>query len=300
MGGEANGRISWAIIRAGRKLFRNTPIQRLPLVTAIYRKLFARLHPPGRETIVRYLGSEYVVPTGDITVVPSLMAGDYERAEFDALGRLLRPGMVVVDVGANIGLHAVFFGRAVGRTGRVMAFEPEPSNFGYLARNVTRNDVPQVETFMKAAGEREGQLTLYMSEGNVGTHSAAPTGGAALEVEIVRLDEFLRHRADRIDLIKIDVEGYEAQVLDGLRETLERDCPAMMIEFSPELLRRCGASPDRVLTTLRRLYPAILLFDSAGDAAVPLDDANARSLLASSVGSRNLLCSGRREVPHHG
>src|SRR5690606_35486244 len=127
------------ILRVGRRLFRNTPVQRLPFVTAIYRRLFGRIHPPGSDIEVAYLGATFLVPSDDVTIVPSLTAGDYERAEFEALEPRVRPGMVVADIGANVGLHAVFFGRRVAPGGRVFAFEPEPSNYQYLRGNIERN-----------------------------------------------------------------------------------------------------------------------------------------------------------------
>jgi FkbM family methyltransferase len=283
------------VIRLGRRLLRNTPLQQLPIVTRVYRFVFAWLHPPGGETSVRYLGSEYIVPTEDLTIVPSLVSGDYERAEFEALEELLRPGDIVIDVGANVGLHAVFCGARVGPEGRVLAFEPEPVNHGYLVRNVERNGLRNVDVFLKGAGGRSGTLRLYLAPGNVGTHSAAAIeGGAAIDVEIVRLDDFLRDRVRRVDLVKIDVEGYEAHVMAGLEETVARDRPALLIEFSPHLLRECGGAPERLLATLQALYPDIRLFEQAGRPAVPLDARAARHLLAVTSGSRNLLCTAPR------
>ena len=280
-----------AVIHAGRRLFRNTPIQQLPIVTRIYRALFDRLHPPGTDLVVHYLGAEFVVPTGDVTVVPSLIAGDYERAEFEALDRRLHPGMTVVDVGANIGLHSVFFATRIIPGGRVLALEPEPANFGYLEANVQRNGLTNVEMFMMGAGARGGALRLHLVPGTVGGHTAAEIdSGSSIDVEVVRLDDLLRDRVTRVDLMKVDVEGYEGQVLDGFRETLARDRPTLLIEFSPQLLRRCGTRPEDLLATLQSIYPEILLFDDAGRPPDRVDARVAQSLLAATAGSRNLLC----------
>lgn len=279
-----------AILRVGRRLLRNTPIQRLPLVTTVYRQLFGRIHPRGTDLEVTYFGASYVIPSDDVTMAPSLTAGDYERAEFKALEAHLRPGMVVVDVGANVGLHTVFFARRVAPGGRVFALEPEPSNYEYLVRNVQRNGVSCVETAMLAAGSREGALTLHLTAGAAGGHSAAPVGSASIEVRVVRLDSFLEPRVSRVDLVKIDVEGFETQVLAGMADILERDRPILLIEFSPALVRRCGDSPEALLGRLQDLYPGIQLFHGAGRPPERLDARAARALLSATSGSRNLLC----------
>lgn len=285
-------KVAGGLIGVGRRWFRNTPIQRLPFVTPIYRWLFAQTHGGATELEVTYLGASLVVPAADVTVVPSLMAGDYERAEFAALERVVRPGMTVVDVGANIGLHAVFFGSRIGASGRVFAFEPEPFNFRFLQTNVARNGLANVECLMQGAGAHAGTLRLYLVEGTVGAHTAAAVEGAtAIDVTVVRLDDALRDRAPRVDLIKIDVEGYEAQVLDGCAATLQRDRPALLIEFSPQLLRQCGTDPAALLRRLRDLYPDILLFDDAGEEPQRVDERVAQALLRVNDGSRNLLCT---------
>lgn len=285
-------RVAGGLIGVARRWFRNTPIQRLPFVTPIYRWLFAQTHSGAAELEVTYLGARLLVPAADITVVPSLMAGDYERAEFAALERVVRPGMTVVDIGANIGLHAVFFGSRIGTAGRVFAFEPEPFNFRFLQTNVARNGLANVECLMQGAGAHAGTLRLYLVAGTVGAHTAAAVEGAtAIDVAVVRLDDALRDRAPRIDLMKIDVEGYEAQVLEGCAATLERDRPTLLIEFSPQLLRQCGTDPATLLRRLRDLYSDILLFDDAGQEAQRVDERVAHALLRVNDGSRNLLCT---------
>jgi FkbM family methyltransferase len=287
-------RVAALLIRAGRRWLRNSPVQRLEIVTWAYRLLFGRLHPPGTDLQVRYLGADYVVPSGDITVVPSLTAGDYERAEFEALDRALRPGMVVVDVGANVGLHSVFFAARVGPAGKVIALEPEPDNYRYLTDNVRRNGLTNVDAVLAGAGAREAAMTLNLLPGGMGGHSFAPVdGGTPIEVRVVRLDDFLPQRTARVDLVKIDVEGFEVQVVAGLMETLARDRPTLLIEFSPQLLRRNGDDPEALLATLQSLYNDIQLFQDADRQAIPLAAPAARALLGVTSGSRNLLCTFR-------
>jgi hypothetical protein len=132
----------WASIgiAAARRVFRNTPLQRFSIVTRVYRFMFARVHPPHQDITIDYLGLRFVVPSDDITIVPSLAAGDYEREEFAALELAIQPGMTVVDVG----VHAAFFGSRVGSQGMVCAFEPEPTNHARLVANVAANGLVNI------------------------------------------------------------------------------------------------------------------------------------------------------------
>jgi FkbM family methyltransferase len=295
MAGEsARSTLASFMIRVGRRLFRNTPIQRLQVVTRLYRFLFAFVTSPGQEITVEYLGLEFFVPTDDITIVPSLLDREYEREEFAALADVLRPSMTAVDVGANIGLHSLFFGSRVGPGGKVFAFEPEPDNCARLARNIARNRLENIEVFMNAAGAAAGATRLYLAEGSIGGHSASPEAGReAIDVAAVRLDDCLRGRVARIDIAKIDVEGSEPLAVAGFMETLTRDRPILLIEFAPELLRACGHAPEDLLSTLKSLYSDIVLFRGHGQPPVPLDESASRTLLSTFSGSCNLLCSPR-------
>jgi FkbM family methyltransferase len=205
---------------------------------------------------------------------------------------VLRPSMTAVDVGANLGLHSLFFASRVGPGGKVFAFEPEPDNCALLVRNIAHNHLENIEVFMNAAGAASGAIRLYLAEGSIGGHSASPSAGPrAIDVAAVRLDDCLRDRAARIDIVKIDVEGSEPLALAGFMETLTRDRPILLIEFAPALLRACGHAPEDLLATLKSLYSDIVLFRDHGRPPVPLDESASRMLSSAFSGSWNLLCS---------
>lgn len=165
-----------------------------------------------------------------------------ERRERDLIARVVRPGMIAVDVGANLGLHTLGLARAVGPSGRVHALEPEPRNCTLLSRAVREAGLAQVCVHRMAAAEAPDTLTLHLSPVNRGDHRVVADDGPrrALTVSAVALDALLAGEP-RIDFVKIDVQGAEVAVLRGLRETLQR-CPAltMLCELSPDLLRRAG------------------------------------------------------------
>lgn len=172
------------------------------------------------------------------------LAEGKERRFFQAR---VRPGMVVLDVGANVGFYSLFFAGLVGPEGRVLAFEPDPVSFGLLAQRAAGR--ANLETAQVALGDREGRLTLYCSLTNRADNRVHPSHGTPVEqveVPLTTLDTWLSSRGvERIDAVKMDVQGAEVAVLAGARETLRRTQPAwMLIEFSPEHLRGAGSSPE--------------------------------------------------------
>lgn len=172
-----------------------------------------------------------LVNANDVYVGASLSRyGEWGQAEIDLCRQLLRPGDVVLDVGANIGSHTLGFADAVGPTGTVHAFEPQRIVFQTLCANVALNSLTQVVTRQAAVGERAGTLLVppldYSQPNNYGGLSLE---GATVgePVPLLRLDD-LDLPACR--LIKIDVEGMEARVLRGAHETLQRFKPLLYVE----------------------------------------------------------------------
>ncbi len=162
--------------------------------------------------------------------------------------------MVAVDVGANIGFHALVMARCVGSAGRVHAVEPEPRNFRLLARAVEEAGYRQVRLHQVAAARAAGRVPLYLAGGNRGDHRLSPAAEPRSHVTVmtVSLDDLLREEA-RIDLIKIDVQGAEVEVLAGLARILSGSpTPQLLCELTPDLLARVGADGDVFFAPLRR------------------------------------------------
>ncbi len=167
----------------------------------------------------------------DVIVGRSLdQYGEYSEDELVLLGSYLRPQDVVVDVGANLGVHTVFFARRVGRQGRVLAFEPQRLIFQLLCGNVVLNHLTNVNCMPAGAGAIAGHARLqyldYGQESNFGGVSLQSEGDGE-QVEIRRLDEFALRTCR---LIKIDVEGMERDVLLGAAETIRQFRPVLYVE----------------------------------------------------------------------
>jgi FkbM family methyltransferase len=188
-----------------------------------------------------------------------LKTGAWEPAQTALIRRLLKPGDTFVDVGTNVGWYTVFASDVVGAGGRVYAFEPDPTSGALPRRNVARNRCRNVVVEGKALSDRRGTLTLYLNAENRGNHSVIlgnlqDAEGGAIEVEAVSLDEYLGERPGEIALVKIDTEGAEGIILEGMRETMARHPRmAIILEFNPHFIRRAGLDAEAML---RRFHDA--------------------------------------------
>ena len=175
--------------------------------------------------------------------------GIRERAQTELIKRVLRKGQVVLDIGANIGYYALMEATIVSREGKVYAFEPFPRTFGLLERSVEANNYGDiVETHNVAVGDVPGMTKLYLTEKD-NTHitldpeqystasevvSRNADGWDYVDVESITIDDFMRDR-EQVDVIRMDVEGFEWKIIDGMMETLERAGTGlkMFIEVHP-------------------------------------------------------------------
>lgn len=172
-----------------------------------------------------------------------------ERYEIRQLRRILRRGDSCWDIGANIGFYTCFFAQRVGAGGRVVAFEPVPLTASRLAENVRLNNFANVTLVQKALGDAPGRLPIYRrdqasAEGTASLRAGENAAGLASElVEIETIDR-LAAELPRPDFIKIDVEGYQWQVLQGANGFFSGHRPMVMAEMADpdkDLMRRTEA-----------------------------------------------------------
>jgi FkbM family methyltransferase len=167
------------------------------------------------------------------------------------LGTLVEPGSTVIDAGANIGFFAIRFGRWVGPSGRVVAIEPEARNVETLRRRVRRAGLTgTVECVQAVAAAQDGELRLAVNPTHPGDHQIAAEGEP---VRAVTLDALAEGESRRTSLVKIDVQGAETLVIDGARNLLESDRPALFVEVDDEGLRAFDSSARELFETLARL-----------------------------------------------
>ena len=174
-----------------------------------------------------------------------------DRAERRLLQKILFAGAVVVDAGANIGIYSEFLSRCVGPEGAVHSFEPCPDNFMRL-RCATRK-LPNVSLCQEAVGERSGETTLYASDELNVDHRAYVTEGnarRALQVRMVALDDYFE-ASERVDLLKLDIQGYELHALQGAKRILNENREIkLLLEFWPYGLKQAGANWGELIEML--------------------------------------------------
>jgi len=200
--------------------------------------------------------------------------GRMGRQEASFFSSVIRPGMHVADVGANIGLYSLLLARATGPGGRIYAFEPDALIAGALRYNLAANDVTQAEVFEEGVGSGTGTAVLQRNAMNSGDNRLGATTGTALHsdqatVRVRALQDSLHGR--RVDLIKIDVQGWEGEVLRGITGLFDAN-PGLQLyfEFWPHGLRRAGTDVEQLDALLRKLHLHVTLVD-APNQAVPVD-----------------------------
>jgi FkbM family methyltransferase len=167
------------------------------------------------------------------------------------LKRFVRPHWRIGDIGANQGLYTLFFSSLAPR-GYVYAFEPDPCLFASLEENVRRNRANNVRFFQAAAASHAARLSLQPGLFNRGDNQilrAGRSGTGTIDVEAISLDEAIPEQ--QLDLLKIDVQGYEVEVLKGAQRILQINPDLLIyIEFWPHGLHKAGSDPEEMLDIL--------------------------------------------------
>lgn len=189
----------------------------------------------------------------------------FEVMEVMLMGGMIKKGGVVLDIGANIGFHTLMFARFVGDKGRVYAFEPDPTNFALLEKNVRANGYQNVEPVRKALSDQNGKIQLYLSKNNKGMHRIYKSRycDESIEVDMVRLDDYFEHYEGKISFIKMDVEGAEMAVLKGMSTLLRKNRAPMLIEFAPYALKEFGTEPEALLKLIEGYGYKFYYYDEA-------------------------------------
>ena len=175
-----------------------------------------------------------------------------DRAERRLIASVLSPGSIVVDAGANIGVYSEFLSKCVGNEGMVHSFEPSPDNFTRLQAAVA--DLPNVRANQLAVGDTTGEQLLYVSGVLNVDHRTYPVereSRSTISVCSTRLDDYFKLN-QRVDFIKLDIQGYELHALQGAKRILN-DNPKirLLLEFWPHGLRSAGSSAKALFAFLK-------------------------------------------------
>ena len=164
----------------------------------------------------------------------SFVYGTWEPEVIGAVTATVKSGMTVIDIGAHIGYYTLLFAKCVGPNGHVAAFEPLPSNFALLQKNIQLNNLQNVRLLNQAVFSRTQGITISVPDDqpNPGSGSMYNEKGVKqYHVDAVSLDDFCEQSALRPDILKMDVEGAEYDVLMGAVKTIGRCRPKLLIEL---------------------------------------------------------------------
>lgn len=219
--------------------------------------------------------------------------GIYEEVETGIVKKEVKSGEIVLDVGANIGYYTLILAKLVGSQGRVYAFEPEPTNFEVLKKNIEMNGYQNVILNQSAVGIEKGRTKLYLSEIKTGMHRIYKSKYCKdhIEVDIIKLDDYLTDNNiyKNIDFVKIDVEGAELAVLEGMQETLNSNQRLkMLVEFVPESNIEFGVKPFEVLNFLK--YNRFKIYCINDEKKAANEYTNINEILKDFPNGTNLFC----------
>jgi FkbM family methyltransferase len=235
---------------------------KIALAKAAYQTINAcrRIVGGGDDVIVTRRGIRYHLDLSEGIDLAIYLQGQFEPATALACSRYVRPGQIVLDIGANVGAHTLSLARLVGYRGRVLAFEPTAYAYGKLKQNLALNPelARRVEPFQcflgptDDAGLPDATYSSWPLKGGERLHSGHLGQPMSTEgARMLSLDGVLAESAvAKVDFIKLDVDGHENGVLAGARETLRRDRPILLMEFAPYVLTEQGVSPLDLLAQL--------------------------------------------------
>jgi FkbM family methyltransferase len=209
---------------------------------------------PNREVEVLRRGIRWLLNPADFAHDGLFWLGTKDTWDIYHLRRLVKAGDVILDVGANFGYYALSLAKALDGRCVVHALEPDPANFDRLRRHIERNGLEDcVRAHRLGVSDRAGTANLNRHPGNSG-HSALVPDGEVQGVTLTTLDAFCRERElARLDVLILDVEGYEERALKGAAGTLGRFKPLVVVELFPPVMNRQGSNPEaaaRILTGL--------------------------------------------------
>lgn len=199
--------------------------------------------------------------------------GVYEEFETEIVKKIIKKGDVVIDVGANIGYYTLIFAKLVGQEGKVFAFEPEPTNFNILKKNVKINEYENVILINKAVSNKTGKMTLDLDEINKGGHSISKNNSEkTIEIESTKLDDYFKTYDGNINFIKLDIEGAEVEAIKGMSETIEKNEEVnIMAEYNPLSLSNLGSNSEEYFKSLMKFGFKIYDLDAGRKKMIPIN-----------------------------
>ncbi len=224
--------------------------------------------PTTGTVLIAFNGLEIEIESKDITMLPTLLSDEYEVSEFAAVSRLIKSGETFLDIGSNVGIWSLCASRLIGPTGRVIAVEPNPETLRILHRNLQRNEgLGQRVTVVPVAisnfnGVSQFENTDYLGTSHLINNSKIKDSSIvkAEFVQVNTLDHLILSLQESPAFIKCDVEGFEAYVIEGGKDYLNRTRPKFLLEVSGIQSKHQNVNWDNAIKILEEIYSIIEVF----------------------------------------
>lgn len=175
---------------------------------------------------------------------------DYEIEHVTFINEVVKEAMTVIDIGAHIGFFSIIFAKRVGARGKVIAFEPTSSTYELLNKTIKINKIKDiVKAEQKAVGDRKDTVKFYVTDieahnSNSLSNNQRDYGNEhSIDVEMISIDEYVKENGiGQVDFVKIDAEGAEYSVLKGLKNTIDKDKPQIILALHPDSIKNFGDS----------------------------------------------------------
>ena len=236
----------FSILKIFRKLVsrKEETFRKIPLVIKTFNFLYQFAGPKGI-VLTEVQGHKMFMDAKSSGLV---LTGYWEKHETEIFKKLIKKGMTVVDIGAHIGYYTLIAANLVGKKGKVYAFEPEQKNYSLLKKNIKINEYRNIVPVKKAVSSKTGTAKLFLQTSALHTLICPQNNKQSIEIETVTLDNFIGE--NKINFIKIDAEGAEYMIFQGMRKILENNEDLIILtEFYPALLKRY-VEPKRYLEEL--------------------------------------------------
>ena len=254
------------IYKIGVKLLTGTHISKYSFVQKIIEKTNRTLKPE----FVEIEGNRIYLDKQDSLFLS--IRGYHEKTATRIARGSIKEGDTVIDIGANIGYYTLLFAKWVGPTGKVYAFEPEPTNFQLLEKNVKANNYKNITIFQKAVSDKNDKLSFYISdESSAANQLFKPQKfSQIIDVDSVKLDECLPID-EKIDFIKLDIQGAEGTAIKGMNSILKNNSnTVIMQEWWPDAIKKYGMDSDEHLKILEKLGYSFYEIDGQNDKTNPI------------------------------
>ncbi|MBI4244747.1 MAG: FkbM family methyltransferase [Planctomycetes bacterium] len=259
-------------------MFRGFRLRKNKFIALLY-KLILRLFFMRKGFIVESVDKEerlWFWPYAEYTdMATNLLADGFEKQVL-TITKYLKPGDIFVDIGAYDGLYTLFASKSV-KNGAVYSFEPNAGAFRVLKNNIISNRCRNVTLINKAVADKMLQVNFFIDTKEARVSSLFPdasithTHSREISVASVSLDDyFLKiNPVKNVDFVKIDAEGSEMLILNGMLNVIEKFRPKLCIEINGYALKCAGTSPLEVVLFLKRFYPEPILIDEQSGCEIP-------------------------------